>query len=132
MEGRSGKKKKILLADDDPLIIRMYQYKLSHDGFDIVLAFNGEEAVMRAKKERPDLILLDLMMPKMNGVEALKFLKKDVDTKNIPVIILTNLGDDSRYIELTEKIGAKDYLVKANTSLRELSNKVAEAFGREK
>ena len=125
-------KKKILLVDDDPLIIRMYQYKLSHDGYQIDLAFNGEDAVMEAKRKLPDLILLDLMMPKMNGVEALKFLRKEADTKNIPVIILTNLGDDEEYIKLTKEIGAVDYLVKAETSLRELSKKVGDILDRKK
>ena len=124
------KNKKILIVDDDPLIIRMYQYRLSHDGLEVVMAFDGEEAVMKAKKEHPDLILLDLMMPKMNGVEALRFLKKEIDTKDIPVIILTNLGDDDKYIAMTKEIGAVGYLVKANTSLKELSKKVEEVLNR--
>lgn len=124
MSEKEIKKKKILLVDDDPLIIRMYQYKLNRDGYEIFLAFNGEEAIIQAKKSLPDLILLDLMMPKMNGVEALKFFKKEIDTKNIPVIILTNLGDDDQYIKMTKDLGANDYLVKAETSLKDLSKKV--------
>lgn len=118
------KMKKILVVDDDPLIIRMYEYKLKHDGYDVFLAFDGEKAIIEAKKERPDIILLDLMMPKMNGVETLKFLKKENDTKDIPVIVLTNLGDDPAYIELTKEMGAVGYLVKAETSLKELVNKI--------
>lgn len=118
------KMKSILVVDDDPLIIRMYEYKLKHDGYDVYLAFDGEKAIIMAKKERPDIILLDLMMPKMNGVETLKFLKKENDIKNIPVIVLTNLGDDPAYIELTKEMGAVGYLVKAETSLKELVNKI--------
>lgn len=117
-------KGKVLLVDDDPLIIRMYEYRLRHDGYKIELAFDGESAFLKAKKEHPDIILLDLMMPKMNGVETLKFLKKDEETKDIPVIILTNLGDDPAYIGLTEEMGAPQYLIKAETSLKELSEKV--------
>lgn len=123
------KKGKVLLVDDDPLIIRMYEYRLRHDGYQVLLAFDGERAVIEAKKSLPDIILLDLMMPKMNGVEALKFFKKEPDTKNIPVIVLTNLGDDPSYIELTKELGAVDYLVKADTSLKELTKRVENIIG---
>lgn len=123
-------KKTILLVDDDPLIIRMYQTKLSKDGYDISLAFNGEEAIIKAKKDKPDLILLDLMMPKMNGVETLEELKKDSDTKNIPVVILTNLGDRNDDVEKAKKMGALDYWVKAETDLKILSSKVKEILSR--
>ena len=118
-------KGKVLLVDDDPLIIRMYEYRLRHDGYEIKLAFDGEDAFLKAKKEHPDIILLDLMMPKMNGVETLKFLKKDEDTKDIPVIILTNLGDDPAYMDLTKEMGSPEYLIKAETSLKQLSERVA-------
>ncbi|HRY62718.1 MAG TPA: response regulator [Candidatus Paceibacterota bacterium] len=125
-------KGKVLLVDDDPLIIRMYEYRLRHDGYKVFLAFDGEKAIIEAKKEAPNIILLDLMMPKMNGVEALKFLKKEHDTKNIPVIILTNLGDDPSYINLTKELGATEYLVKAETSLKQLTKKVDEIIYKHK
>ncbi|HBM45710.1 MAG: Two component transcriptional regulator, winged helix family [Parcubacteria group bacterium GW2011_GWF2_38_76] len=118
------KKNKVLLVDDDPLIIRMYEYRLRHDGYEVLLAFDGEKAVIEAKAQLPDIILLDLMMPKMNGVETLKFLKKEPDTKNIPVIILTNLGDDPSYVNLTKEMGANDYLVKSEMSLKDLTQRV--------
>lgn len=120
------KSKKILLVDDDPLIIRMYQTKLSKDGYNISLAFNGEEAIIKAKKDKPDLILLDLMMPKMNGIETLEQLKKDSDTKDIPVVILTNLEDKKDDVEKAKKMGALNYWVKAETDLKTLSSKVKE------
>jgi len=122
-------KKKIMLVDDDPLIIRMYQNKLSTDGYNVVTAINGEEGVLKAKKEKPDLILLDLMMPKMNGVETLKLLKKESDTKDIPVIILTNLEDKGEDVEKAKELGAKEYLVKAKIDLKTLSAKVKEIVG---
>jgi DNA-binding response OmpR family regulator len=125
-------KGRVLLVDDDPLIIRMYEYRLRHDGYEVILAFDGEKAVIEAKTKLPDIILLDLMMPKMNGVETLKFLKKEHDTKNIPVIILTNLGDDPSYINLTKDMGANDYLVKAETSLKELTKRVEEILASHK
>lgn len=122
------KKRKILLVDDDPLIIRMYEYRLSRDGYEMVLAFDGEGAFAEAKKENPDIILLDLMMPKMNGVETLKMLKEDRATKKIPVMLLTNVGDDKAYVDLTKEIGAVDYLVKSQTSLKELAEKIAKVI----
>ncbi len=125
-----NKKAKVLVVDDDPLIMRMYEYRLKHDGYEVFLAFDGEGAIMKAKKEKPGIILLDLMMPKMNGVETLKFLKKESDTRNIPVIILTNLGDDPAYIDLTKEMGADDYLVKADTSLKELTARVESILGK--
>lgn len=125
-------KGKVLLVDDDPLIIRMYEYKLSRDGYQVLLAFDGEKAILTAKLEKPDIILLDLMMPRMNGVETLKFLRKESDTKDIPVIILTNLGDDKAYVDLTKDIGAEGYLVKADTSLKDLAKMVGDIIGSRK
>lgn len=121
-------KKIVLLVDDDPLIVRMYQRKLSQDGYEIDTAFNGEEALGKVKKRKPDVILLDVMMPKMNGVEVLKALKGDEETKLIPVIILTNLGDKSEDVENAKKLGALDYLVKSQITLKDLSERVKKAI----
>ena len=117
-------KKNILLVDDDPLIIRMYQNKLSKEGYTVKTAFNGEEALIQVMKEKPDLILLDIMMPKMNGVETLKALKGEPKTEMIPVIILTNLGDNPEDIKNAKEFGALDYLVKSEITLKELSERV--------
>ena len=116
-------KKIILLVEDDPLILRMYQTKLTNDGYKVNTAFNGEEAIIQAKKEKPDLIFLDVMMPKMNGVETLKALKGDPQTAQIPVIILTNLGDKTDDIQKAKELGALDYMVKSQISLKQLSDK---------
>lgn len=117
-------KKRILIVDDDPLIARMYENKMRLDGYDVDTATNGEEALIMVRKNKPDLMLLDIMMPKMNGVETLKALKKDGKTKDIPVIILTNLGDNTKDIERAKSMGAVDYLVKSQISLKELSERV--------
>ncbi len=117
-------KKNILLVDDDPLVIRMYQNKLTKDGYAVKIASNGEEALIQVMKERPDLILLDIMMPKMNGVETLKALKGEEKTKGIPVIILTNLDDNPEDVETAKNLGALDYVVKANITLKTLSEKI--------
>ena len=116
-------KQRILIIDDDPLIARMYENKLKVDGYDVDVAVNGEEALSRALHHRPDLIFLDIMMPKMNGVETLKHLKANTHTQDIPVIILTNLGDREDDIEKAKELGALDYLVKSKISLKELSER---------
>ena len=118
----------ILLVDDDPLVIRMYQNKLTKDGYIVNTASNGEEALIQIMKKKPDLILLDVMMPKMNGVETLKRLKAEEKTEMIPVIILTNLGDNPEDIETAKKLRALDYLVKANITLKQLSERVKKAI----
>ncbi|PIT90425.1 MAG: response regulator, partial [Candidatus Komeilibacteria bacterium CG10_big_fil_rev_8_21_14_0_10_41_13] len=84
--------KKILIIEDDGFLLQMYSSKLTLEGFKVVDAIDGEKGVRVAKKELPDLILLDLMLPKKDGVTVLGELKKDKETKNIPVIILTNIG----------------------------------------
>ena len=123
-------KKTILLVDDDPLIIRMYQVKLSNDGYDVDVAANGEEALIAVRKHKPDLILLDLMMPKMNGVETLQELRADELTRNIKVLILTNLEDKGGgNLEKAKKMGALDYLIKAEIDLKTLSEKVKSILG---
>ena len=122
-------KKRILIVDDDPLISRMYENRMQLDGHSAEVATNGEEALTAVRKNRPDLILLDVMMPKMNGVETLKALKEDTKTKDIPVFILTNLGDKPDDIEKAKSLGALDYLVKSQISLKELSEKVKKIVG---
>lgn len=116
--------KKILIVDDDPLISRMYEKKLSNDGYRIETASDGEEGLAKAIRGKPDLILLDVMMPKMNGVETLKALQREPSTKNIPIFILTNLGDREEDIANAKKLGALDYLIKSQISLQELSQRV--------
>lgn len=121
---KESKKNLILIADDDPLISRMYENRMRLDGYDVATATNGEEVLANVRKNKPDLLLLDVMMPKMNGVETLKALKGDAKTKNIPVIILTNLGDNPDDVLKAKSLGALDYLVKSEISLKGLSNRV--------
>lgn len=116
--------KHLLIVDDDPLIARMYENKMQIEGYDVAVASNGEEALLAVRKKKPDLILLDVMMPKMNGVETLKALKSETKTKSIPIIILTNLGDNQEDVEKAKALGALDYLVKSQISLKELSERI--------
>ena len=114
----------ILLVDDDPLITRMYQLYLSREGFRVKEVPNGADAIIEAKKEKPNIVFLDIMMPKMNGVETLKSFKNDSILKDIPIIMLTNLGDKKDDIENAKSLGAADYLVKSDIRLQDLSERV--------
>ncbi|HLD19691.1 MAG TPA: response regulator [Patescibacteria group bacterium] len=113
----------ILLAEDDELISQMYTTKLTHDGFKVVVAKDGEESIAQAEKGGIDLILLDIIMPKVDGFGVLEKLKKDEKTKNIPVVMLTNLGQDED-IEKGKALGAYDYLIKANLTPQQVSDKI--------
>ena len=125
-------KKKILSVDDDPLVIRMYQNKLSSDGYQVFEASNGNDGFEMAKKEKPDLIFLDLMMPNVDGIMTLKMLKGEAGTKSIPVIILTNVnhGQEIENAKKAKQMGALDYLVKSQIDLKKLSKVAAEILSK--
>ncbi len=120
--------KKILFIEDEPSLQKTLGDTLRDNNYQIISALNGQSGLRLAKSEKPDLILLDLILPKMNGFEVLKSLKETEETKNIPVIVLTNLEnieDVNKVIEL----GAIAYLVKAQYSMEELLKKVKEIIG---
>jgi len=104
---------KILIVEDDNFLSQMYATKLKLEGFEVVAAFDGEKALRLAKKELPDLILLDLLLPKKSGFDVLAELKKDSTVDKIPVIVLSNLGQKSD-IDRCFESGAADYLIKAH------------------
>lgn len=105
---------KLLLVEDDPLMQDMYKSILElEEGFLVMLASNGEEALEKLKDFLPDLILLDIMMPKMNGLDALKNIKERPNLVKIPVIMLTNIADQNM-VEKAMALGASKYLVKSN------------------
>jgi len=114
---------KILIVEDDSFLLQMYSAKLALEGFKVIDAINGEKGVRVAKKELPDLILLDLMLPKLDGVEVLRELKKDKTTQNIPVIILTNIGQKEQ-IDACFGLGANDYMIKAHFIPSEVIGKI--------
>ena len=114
-----NKKIKILLIEDEEMLANMYEVKFNNEGFDIEKALDGESGLEKAKSILPDFILLDIIMPKMDGFAVLKALKEDVKTKNIPVMLLTNLGQEED-IERGKELGIVGYLVKANTTPSEV------------
>jgi len=104
---------KILLVEDDQLIVRLYTKKLTKDGFDVVVANDGNEGMVKVRNEAPDLILLDLMMPKASGFDMLQELQAAPQLKNVPVVVLTNVSAEADEAK-ARALGATDYLVKAN------------------
>lgn len=107
-----AKNAKILLVEDDKSIRDLYELKLTKSGFAVLTAEDGGKGLDAAQKELPDLILLDVMMPVMNGFEVLKKLRKDDATKDIPVVILSNYGEMDQVTQ-GFLVGATDYLIKA-------------------
>jgi two-component system, OmpR family, alkaline phosphatase synthesis response regulator PhoP len=116
-------KRTIVLAEDDKFISKAYSAGLSDEGFNIIAVYDGEEALKAIKENKPDLILLDLVMPSKNGFEVLEDLNLDKSLKGISVLVLSNLGQESD-IEKAKALGAKDYLVKSNFSMKEVIEKV--------
>jgi len=120
--------KKILFIEDEAALQKTFGEVLEQEGYKMISAMDGEEGIRLVKSEKPDLILLDLIMPKLNGFEVLKNLKSDKTTEGVPVIVLTNLegtGDVEKSLEL----GAMTYLVKANYTLEEVIKKIKQALG---
>lgn len=115
--------KKILLVEDDLQLVRMYQIAFASMKVKFVSALDGVEAVNKALKERPDLILLDIVMPKMNGVDALKRIRETDVLKNIPVFMLTVLNQDND-IKMCRQLGAEEFLIKTEISPDDVVEKV--------
>ena len=124
-KGQSGDKTKmILIVEDDEVLLRvLYLFLKRRSGFSIATASDGDTAFKMAQRLKPDIILLDLLLPKMDGLEVLRVLKANPKTKDTPVIVLSNLGD-SADIEKAKTLGAVDYFVKANTDLSVILEKI--------
>lgn len=120
-------KKKLLVVEDDFFLIKVFQSKLTEEGFEVEIASDGELAFEVLKTFKPDLILLDLVMPKKDGFEVLEGLKKDPELKKIRVMVLTNLGQESD-IERVKSFGVEDYLVKSDTPIGDVVKKVKKAL----
>ena len=118
-----AEKKNILLVEDDKFLSEMYVNKLASSDFEVELASDGREAMAKAKEVKPDLILLDIVLPKMDGFEVLQELKQDDSLRGVPVIVLTNLGQKEE-VEKGLKLGATDYIIKAHFTPTEVVAKV--------
>ena len=116
---------KILIVEDDKFLRTLLEKKLKNEGFEILTASDGEEALNKIVIEKPDLILLDIILPKKSGFYILEEINKDINLKDIPVFIISNLGQ-SEDIQKGKKLGVKEYFVKAGLSLDELVGKIKE------
>ena len=121
------RKRTILLVEDDRFLRRAAEAMLQRRGFTVFTASDGEEAVRLAREAQPSVVLLDVIMPKLQGFEVLRILKEDPATTGTPVIMLSNLGQESDVQRALDR-GARGYFVKANLSLEDLVKRVEEAL----
>lgn len=121
---------KILLVEDDAILVEMYQAKFELEGHEIQIATNGEECLHTLDTFTPELILLDILMPKLNGFHVLKEIKKRPNMRQIPVILLTNLGEAEVDMnrELASALGVNDYLIKSHHTPDEVVSKAVKAL----
>lgn len=120
--------KKILLIEDEEIMVDLLQKKLTKEGYEISVARNGEEGLKTAREISPNLILLDIIMPKMGGFEVMEEMAKDKKLKEIPVIIISNSGQPVE-LDRAQKLGAKDWLIKTEFDPREVVDKVVKQIG---
>jgi two-component system response regulator VicR len=121
--------KKILLIEDEEIMIDLLQKKLAREGYEISVARDGEEGLKAVKELKPDLVLLDIVMPKMSGLEVMEEIAKDRELKKIPIIVVSNSGQPVE-LDRAQKLGAKDWLVKTEFDPQEVIDKVVRQIGR--
>jgi len=119
--------KTILLADDEQFVLVAFKDGLEHAGYRVILAHDGEEAVQVLREQRPDLVLLDIIMPKLNGFEVMQAARADAELATIPIAVFTNLSQLSDEQE-ARNLGAVDFIVKADVSLNDLLARVERLF----
>lgn len=115
---------RILLVEDDPSLVSLYKTKIESEGFLVDIAMDGEEGLKKARQGGYNLVILDLVLPKIDGIEVLKKIKQDENTHDLPVLILTNVGTADILMTEAENLGAKEYILKYNTSLNDLIKKI--------
>jgi CheY-like chemotaxis protein len=121
--------KSILFAEDDSFLGELIAKKLSAEGYNVYLSINGEDAVQKIKEVKPDMVLLDLLLPIMNGFEVLEKIKAGADTKSIPVIVLSNT-DQKADIDRVMELGAVDFMKKSQFTAEEIAEKIVGFLGK--
>ena len=121
----------ILIVEDDKFLRDLLSRKLKNSGYEVEEAVDGKEALKKSKEKKFEIILLDLVLPGINGFEILEEIKKDSETSNIPVIILSNLGQEEE-VEKGLRLGADDYLIKAHFTPDEIINKIKRILNKSK
>jgi len=120
---------KILIVEDEEILLNLLEKKLINEGYKVFLARDGEEGLKLIREVKPDLILLDIVMPKRGGFEVMTEMAGDPDLKNIPVIVISNSGQPVE-IDRAQELGAKDWLVKAEFDPQEVIDKVEKQLGK--
>jgi len=116
-------KKSILLVEDEPLLANLLKQRLEKEGISVFLGRDGEEALNILKENKPDLILLDIILPKISGFELMEVLQKDPQFQKAPIVVISNLGQESD-VERGQSLGAIGYFIKAKVSIEDLVSKI--------
>lgn len=126
-----NKKTKILIIEDDSYISDMYRIKLENSGYEVIIAGDGIEGFKALEKQKPNVVLLDIVMPKIDGFNVLKMIKNDSNYKDIPVILLTNLGQEEN-VKRGFELGAVSYIIKAHFTPSEVVEKIKSVLEKSK
>jgi len=121
-------KKKILVVEDEPMLATVLKSRLEKEGFEVFQARDGVEALTNLKQNKYDLVLLDIILPKMSGFEVMESIKSDPNASEVPIVIVSNLGQESD-VQKGQMLGAIGYFIKAQLSIEELISKIKEFFG---
>jgi CheY-like chemotaxis protein len=121
--------KKILLVEDEKIMINLLEKKLTQEGYDVRVAVNGEEGLKAMREEKPDIVLLDIIMPKLGGFEVMEEMGKDPVLKEIPIVIISNSGQPVE-LDKAKELGARDWLIKTEFDPQEVVEKVEKQIGR--
>jgi len=121
--------KKILIVEDEEIMIDLLQRKLTREGYEVSVTRDGDEGLKTMREVKPDLILLDIIMPKMGGFEVMEEMNKDPELKKIPIIIVSNSGQPVE-LDNAQKLGAKDWLIKTEFDPQEVIEKVIKLIGK--
>lgn len=121
--------KKVLIVEDEKILLDLLEKKLIKEGYEVFTAQDGEKGLKLIREKKPDLILLDIIMPKIGGFEVMEIMAKEPELKKIPIIIISNSGQPVE-IERAQKLGAKDWLIKTEFDPQEVIEKVIKQIGR--
>lgn len=116
-------KAKLLLVEDDATLVKMYEKKFHNDGYEVLIAYDGVEGLEMATKEKPDLVVLDIMLPKLDGISVFKKMRSNPTTFKMPVLLLTNFDQEDAVFECF-KLGAVDYMLKSEVTPQQVVKKV--------
>jgi len=121
--------KKILIVEDEQIIIDLLQKKITEEGYEVFIAKDGEEGLKAMRETKPDLVLLDIVMPKMGGLEVMEEAQKEPELKKIPIIVISNSGQPVE-LDRAQKLGARDWLIKTEFDPEEVIDKIIKQIGK--